>query len=84
MICVLVPVLLKRKVEVLFGILKSPRSGLKLVKILCCDVWLFPIWLCFELLNMYYKLCNSSSWTCKGNKYLQIESHWTVLSIILQ
>jgi hypothetical protein len=21
--------------------------------------------------------------TCKGNKYLQIESHWTVLTIIL-
>jgi hypothetical protein len=22
--------------------------------------------------------------TCKGNKYLQIESHWTVLRIILE
>jgi hypothetical protein len=22
--------------------------------------------------------------TCKGNKYLQIESHWAVLTIILQ
>jgi hypothetical protein len=21
--------------------------------------------------------------TCKGNKYLQIESHWTVLTIII-
>jgi hypothetical protein len=21
--------------------------------------------------------------TCKGNKYLQIESHWTVLTVIL-
>jgi hypothetical protein len=46
---------------------------------------------------MYYELCNSSSWTvdlmppeagqlteiCQGNKYLQIESYWTVLAIIL-
>jgi hypothetical protein len=46
---------------------------------------------------MYYKFCKVVSEhvdlvlsdsqlteTCKGNKYLQTESHWMVLTIILQ
>jgi hypothetical protein len=50
-----------------------------------------------KILSMYYEPCTvvtehvdlmpsedgQLTETCKGNKYLQVESHWTVLTIII-
>jgi hypothetical protein len=82
MVCVLVPPLLKRNVGVLFGVLRGPDSDAH------------PPWACDGVVSLrcqivsFFRVLRPTedgqlTETCKGNKYLQIESHWTVLTIIL-
>jgi hypothetical protein len=76
MVCVHVPLLLNRNVGVLLGVLRGPPSDAPFFSLLWfCIIVMFSCFL--------YAEDGQLTKTCKGNKYLEIETHWTVLTIIL-
>jgi hypothetical protein len=63
-----VPLLSKRNIGVLFGVLRGPRSHVPFFRLL---------WFCIAVLSSCFLFGEDGQLTetCKGNKYLQIESH---------
>jgi hypothetical protein len=63
MVCVRVPLLLKRKSGVLFGVLRGARSDVLFFLSLLC--------LCIVVMSSHFLFLQLTD-TCKGNKYRQI------------
>jgi hypothetical protein len=78
MVCVPVPLLLKGNVEVLFGVLRGPRSYASFF--VCVTNFVIVV---TDHVDFMPSEEGQLTETCKGKSYLQIESHWTVLTIIL-
>jgi hypothetical protein len=83
MVCARVPLLLKQNVGVLFGVLSGPHSDVPfLYKNFSVCIMNFVI-VVSEHADLMPSEDGQLAEACKGKKYLQIESHWMVLTIIL-
>jgi hypothetical protein len=90
MVCALVQLLLKENVRVLFGVLRSSRSNTPFLAFLWFCIVVISncflsaaFWGSVDHVDLMPSEDGQLTETSKGDTYPQIESHWTVLIIIL-